>query len=83
MSVVDVPLIRHDPIEHLGAAGDLSALERDVLREHLERLAHTIAGEAAADGEEAMHQLQGLHAQGVLVPRVGDVQHHATIALRQ
>ena len=58
-------------------------VERDVLLEHVERLAHAIAGEAAADREEPAISSRASAPGVLLMSRLGDVQHQASTALRQ
>ena len=50
--VADVPLLRHDPVEHRGAARHLADLERDEILQAPERRAHALAGDRAADRVE-------------------------------
>jgi hypothetical protein len=61
--ITDVPFVRDDPIEYLGAAWHLVSLERNVLCEHTQRLAHAVSGDTATDRvqppDEAMHLLAG------------------------
>jgi hypothetical protein len=56
MRLADVPLVRDRPVEHLGAGRQLGARERDVLGDDVERRPHTVAGKAAAEREQTLHQ---------------------------
>ena len=56
IGVADVPFARHRPVEHRGAAGDFVHIERDLLLQARQRLAKAVAGDAAADRVELLHQ---------------------------
>ena len=51
----DVPLVADRPVEHLRAAGHAHRLEWHGLAQDAQRLAHAVAGQAAAHRVEALH----------------------------
>jgi hypothetical protein len=48
VGVADIPLLRHDPIEHARAARDIDARDRNLFLENVQGGAHAVAREAAA-----------------------------------
>ena len=78
-----VPLVRDDPVEDPGAARDLGAHDRDLLFQDVEGGPHSVAGQAAAQGEQPAHQLVGF-VSGVLGRGSGcERRVQARTALRQ
>src|SRR5262245_53217978 len=57
--LADVPFVGDFPIEHRGSRGHFSQLERNAFADCCERLAHAVAGNAAADRIELLHHLPG------------------------
>ena len=51
------PLVRHDPVEHLGPRRGLHDLERHVARHEPQGLADAVAGDAPAEREHLRHPL--------------------------
>jgi hypothetical protein len=62
--VADVPLARHRPVEHPGAAGDLVDLQVELAADELQGAAHPVPGDAAADRVQLGDQLEQLLADG-------------------
>ena len=82
--VAEIPLVRHDPVEHPGAARDLDPPQRNLLLEDVERGPHPVAGEAAAEREQPAHQLVGVVSDGLRSRRLAcENRGHASTALRQ
>lgn len=69
--VADVPLLRHRPVEHLGAGRHLVHLERDVLADDVQGGAHAVTRDAPAERVEPLHQLVHVGARRGRRRRVG------------
>ncbi len=52
----DIPLERHFPVEDRGAGGSFDELQRNTLGKYAQRLAQSLAGDAAADRIKARSQ---------------------------
>src|SRR3954470_23444638 len=81
--VADVPLVRHDPLEHPRAARDLDPRDRNLFLEDVEGGPHAFAREAAAQREQPAHQLVAVAACDLGSPRAFKHRGHANTALRQ
>ncbi len=84
VGVLDVPLLRHLPIENRRAARNLVALQRDACPDQLERPANPVPGDAAADREQLAHELIGpLADSGALLAGLEVLQGHQLCSARR
>ena len=88
VGLADVPFVGDRPVEHPSAARHLGAGDRDVLAQDVERCSDSVAGHAAAEREQSLHQLVCLLAdlgvgQRQAVGRGEQRGAHANTALRQ
>ena len=67
----DVPFRWHDPVEDLRSAGNLAKLERNDALQDAQRLANSVAGDAAADGIQVANQPVHFGAPRLSVDGIG------------